>query len=202
MNPIPLKRPDGTLHAYACGRCNVVGCAGSVRGSGDPAGGWVALDAEETLRAAEQCCTCRVCEKPAQPGSGECDACAERRRAERAAVDAVYASLPEFKAPLPETPVASYAVTLADESGEVEHITITTTSDGGGFFSAWCAYRSARAPENNRDMMHSLSRREADAVWHVMGEVCDHVMAETVESLVRTAEHSTGACETKPSGVT
>lgn len=53
--PIPLTKPDGTVHAYACGNCGFLHCGWS------HGGGWNEHDADRTRTEAERCCTCRKC---------------------------------------------------------------------------------------------------------------------------------------------
>lgn len=189
MNPMRLTRPDGSLHAYACGQCGVVGGGGSVRGSGDPRIGFIALEGDETLAEATRCCTCSSCGAGVPGGSVECDACREKRCARMEAESAARIALPVGRVALDtdgETPVASYEVVFGFEAGPTVTVTVTTTMDGRGFFSAWLPYRSERAPQTNHDFSHSLSRREADAFWQVVGDASAHLSADDIRSVQRT----------------
>lgn len=189
MNATPLYRPDGTLHAYACGQCGVVGGSSSVRGSGDPARGFIAVQGEETRDDAERCCTC-ACGSRMPGGEFECEGCRMARCARLAAEQAAREALPPDRVAADtdgETPVASYEVTFGLSYDETETVTVTTTEDGRGFFSAWLPYRNKRAPQLHRDFSHSLSRREADAFWHVVCDVSVHIQAEDIRQVARKA---------------
>ena len=92
-NPIPLATADGTVYAYACGRCHRVAGGVHVPGPVSP----VARLAELSLYRATRCCVCQ-CGAPMSPASRwrACDACsadhdaslAEQREAARAALAA------------------------------------------------------------------------------------------------------------------
>ena len=76
--PIPLAAPDGTVYAYACGRCHNV-CAGStMRPRAD-----VEALASSYHRRAARCCVCD-CGAPVDPvvWNHKCRPCADRERVE------------------------------------------------------------------------------------------------------------------------
>ena len=80
MNAIPLTAPDGTVYAYACGRCHRV--AGGVHTT--DATSPVARLAGYSLGRAARCCVCR-CGAPVRVALWHttlCDACHARDVAE------------------------------------------------------------------------------------------------------------------------
>ncbi len=86
--PIPLTKPDGTVHAYACGHCGFLHCGWS------HGGGWNERDADRTRTEAERCCTCHKCS--AFIGSSvrySCETCDAAWAAEMAKRDAEHAAL-------------------------------------------------------------------------------------------------------------
>ncbi len=80
--PIPLAAPDGTVYAYACGRCHRVAGGVHVPGPVSP----VARLAELSLHRATRCCVCQ-CGAPMSPASRwrACDACSAEHDARLAA---------------------------------------------------------------------------------------------------------------------
>lgn len=73
-SPITLSAPDGTVYAYACGRCRSVHAGSTQHPRAD-----VARLAAEYQRRAARCCTCD-CGAPADPTEWQriCAACAAR----------------------------------------------------------------------------------------------------------------------------
>jgi hypothetical protein len=68
MNAIPLAGPDGTVYAYACGRCRRV--ARGISRMVDTYDDEIVADMAEHSRAdAESCCTCQKC-KGVREGAG------------------------------------------------------------------------------------------------------------------------------------
>ena len=84
MIPFPLTRPDGTVHAWACGRCGIVGGGGTWRGNGGDELAFNSERPEQSKLLAEQCCVCN-CGAPVDRtviGLG-CASCNERDRVAR-----------------------------------------------------------------------------------------------------------------------
>jgi hypothetical protein len=86
--PIPLAAPDGTVYAYACGRCNRVSVMGHTLMPVEDIGG----QAERSREEAADCCVCRTCGAPVEAENRgyrscvQCDeACRAKNRAEAAA---------------------------------------------------------------------------------------------------------------------
>ena len=73
IRPIPLAAPDGTVYAYACGRCHRVAGGTHVPGPVSP----VARLAGYSLERATRCCVC-PCGAPSGDGlwrkCADCDA--------------------------------------------------------------------------------------------------------------------------------
>lgn len=85
MTPIPLTLPDGTLHAWACGRCKTVNSSNQKRA-------WCYADVEWTFREAQMCCTCHTCRVPVEVGEWSCAQCSAKSQADRAVQEATAAS--------------------------------------------------------------------------------------------------------------
>lgn len=76
---VPLTKPDGTVHAYACGNCGFLHCGWS------HGGGWNERDVEMTRAEAERCCVCEKCSRIIGTDNlfaRECDACRAASAAE------------------------------------------------------------------------------------------------------------------------
>jgi hypothetical protein len=80
-DPIPLSAPDGTVYAYACGRCRCLASPPEAEAFA-PVGRIVEL----SLARATKCCVC-PCGAPVSETScwGLCEPCDVRREAEIAA---------------------------------------------------------------------------------------------------------------------
>lgn len=88
--PIPLAAPDGTVYAYACGRCHNTFATSTMRPRAD-----VGALARQSMRFAARCCTCD-CGAPADLTEWRriCAACAAREvEARRARAEARRADL-------------------------------------------------------------------------------------------------------------
>ena len=81
-SPIPLSAPDGTVYAYACGRCHRVAAGENVHPS---------RLARLSLERATRCCVCQ-CGAAMSPTSRwrACDACCAKHDAKLAAQRAAY----------------------------------------------------------------------------------------------------------------
>lgn len=137
--PIPLTKPDGTVHAYACGHCGFLHCGWS------HGGGWNERDADRTRTEAERCCTCHKCS--AFIGSSvrySCETCDAAWAAEMAKRDAEHAAL------------ATESVAAED----AEHYTLTLNAlaldvavedEFGVYTRATVRHRDADDPTRNDD---------------------------------------------------
>lgn len=153
--PIPLTKPDGTVHAYACGHCGFLHCGWS------HGGGWNERDADRTRTEAERCCTCHKCS--AFIGSSvrySCETCDAAWAAEMAKRDAEHAAL------------ATESVAAED----AEHYTLTVNGHAldvavedefGVYTRATVRHRDADDPTRNGDWSES-SRCGEDAVSHAV----------------------------------
>lgn len=90
-DPMPLTAPDGTVYAYACGRCRRVK-GGSEYASRVYSDDEVAQMANHSRNDAERCCTCRGCGASIDEPYGMCAPCKaadeERRRVREAQIKA------------------------------------------------------------------------------------------------------------------
>lgn len=86
MTPIPLSAPDGTVYAYACGRCRQIG--GGISKSSRPKDEAVAFAAEWSHRDADRCCRCSTCQSglPVDVAFGWCAECEAKHALHLAAV--------------------------------------------------------------------------------------------------------------------
>lgn len=177
-DPFALTRQDGTIHAYACGRCGQVGGGGSWCGP-DPITGFCCVGPDHSREDAMRCCTCRCGVPVRETGSIDCAACHEKWQAECAAEEARAEALP------PVTPPSDVVVDVFDlELFGGLKLEIRVEEDGLDFYVARCAYRNAERPEASRDFSCAGQRNANYAVTEVLNQVHFHLCADIV-SLVR-----------------
>lgn len=176
-NPFPLTRPDGTVHAWACGCCGTVGCGGWHQGP-DPVTGFCCAHPDDARADAERCCTCSTCRAHTEPGAPWCAACAEKSRAEKAAEKAHAVALPPA---VPASPTADDVEAIYDVvmEGDVR-LEVVIVDDHGVFYEGRCAYRDTENPENNRDFAEALQRNPMACLTGVLFSVAYYLNADVV----------------------
>ena len=163
MNPAPLTRADGTIHAYACGACGHVSVPFRRNGM------WDTECVELTREEAEACCVCASCKTPLTNGDRQCDACSQRQREEWQAKNTATA----FRE------AASFA------EAEADHIDARTfTLDNGrtgrvylcdeahGFYNAFARLDPTEDDPAPPAESVTLQRRDASAVLEAVDAVC------------------------------
>jgi len=137
--PIPLTKPDGTVHAYACGHCGFLHCGWS------HGGGWNERDADRTRTEAERCCTCHKCS--AFIGSSvrySCETCDAAWAAEMAKRDAEHAALATESVAAEDA--EHYTLTLNGHA-----LDVAVEDEFGVYTRATVRHRDADDPTRNDD---------------------------------------------------
>lgn len=161
MNAYPLTRPNGQVHAWACGVCGGAGGSGGVTLTEEGRRHFVDLD--HSKAAAERCCRCHTC-KVAQASMGfstECPGCKARSDAKAAEERAAAVALTETSVPAPEAEHYEMAA-----CGDRVVIEVERDEDRGICNTATVRYRPEGRPEHNRDF-RAMSRSTAGAVLEV-----------------------------------
>lgn len=180
-SPVALTRPDGSVHAYACGRCGMVGGGGTWRGP-DSVTGLCCAHPDDSRSDAERCCTCTTCGAVTETGAPWCAACEAKSRVERDAEKARAVALPPAAAPPADDVEAIYDVVM--EGGV--RLEVVIVDDHGVFYEGRCAYRDAEKPEFNRDFTEALQRNPMACLTSVLFSVAHYLQADIV-SVTRRA---------------
>lgn len=164
MNAYPLTRPNGQVHAWACGICGGAGGSGGVTLTEE--GRRCFVDLDHSKASAERCCRCRTC-KVAQASMGfsyECPGCKSRSDAKAAEERAAAVALTETSEAAPEAERYELAA-----CGDRVVIEVERDEDRGICNTATVRYRPEGRPEHNRDFS-AMSRSTAGAVLDVAGQ--------------------------------
>ena len=138
--PIPLTKPDGTVHAYACGVCGTIGGGGVARLTDE---GATAVTEDSSRDDAERCCVCRTCRAPS-PYATECADCRAKWQAKMDVLAAERAAL----------------TTTSVAAEDAEHYTLTVNGHAldvsvedefGVYTRATVRHRDADDPTRNDD---------------------------------------------------